>query len=154
MSRGRKPDSLMDRRVKADRKRTRESDDRLTTSVAKPETIAVDAVSSAEWDRMVELLDARGTLSQADVGVLVCYCDAYSRLVACRRTLAEEGPIVSTELGAAKAHPLLTAASIAARDLRAAAADLGATPMSRSRVTPEQNPEGDELDSFLGGITR
>ena len=50
----------------------------------KPETIAVDPVASGEWDRMAGLLEARGVLSQADSGILLVYCDAYSRLVAAR----------------------------------------------------------------------
>jgi phage terminase small subunit len=49
-----------------------------------PETIAVDPVASVEWDRMAGLLEARGVLSQADSGILLVYCDAYTRLVAAR----------------------------------------------------------------------
>lgn len=149
MARGRKPETPAEQAFKAANKSVDKSDATKSTIPPKPETIKADPVASREWDRLTKLLDERGTLSQADSGVLLCYCDAFSRLIACRKALAEDGPIASTELGAAKLHPAMTAASVAARDLRAAAADLGATPAARNRVPKEKNSELDELHLFL-----
>jgi P27 family predicted phage terminase small subunit len=98
---------------------------------------------------MAGLLRARGVLSQADLGILVVYCDAFSRLVAARAELAREGLIVSTEVGAAKLNPAATAAAVAARELRTAAAELGATPTARARVPAAEPRPSDALDEFL-----
>ena len=99
---------------------------------------------------MAGLLQARGILSQADLGILLVYCDAYSRLVAARAELARDGLIVSTAVGAAKLNPAATAAAVAARELRTAAAELGATPTARARV-PAAEPPRDDLEEFLAG---
>lgn len=149
MGRGRKPDSAKDQILKMEKKRRAAPKDPAIGTPSKPETVAVDPVASAEWDRIVPVLEKRGVLSQADLGILVCYVDAYSRLVACRKAVAEDGVIVSTDMGSAKAHPALTAASIAARDLRSAAEALGATPASQSSIVIHMEPEENPLEAFL-----
>jgi P27 family predicted phage terminase small subunit len=82
---------------------------------------------------------------------LVVYCDAYSRLVAARAELARDGLTVSTAVGAAKLNPAATVAAVAARELRAAAAELGATPTARARVPSAEPPLRDALEEFLAG---
>jgi P27 family predicted phage terminase small subunit len=71
--------------------------------------------------------------------------------VAARTELAKEGLIVSTALGAAKLNPAATAAAVAARELRTAAAELGATPTARARIPAVEPRPSDALDEFLSG---
>ena len=148
--RGRKPTPPALRVLRGDRRPAPLATDPAPGIPPKPETIAGDPVASVEWDRMAGLLDARGILSQADLGILLVYCDAYSRLVAARSELARDGLIVSTAVGAAKLNPAATAAAVAARELRTAAAELGATPTARARV-PAAEPPRDDLEEFLAG---
>jgi phage terminase small subunit len=110
----RKPSPPALRVLRGDRPRTRLANDSAPGIPPKPKTIVTDPVASAEWDRMAGLLRARGVLSQADLGILVVYCDAFSRLVAALAELAREGLIVSTELEFRGNLPVSFAARFAA----------------------------------------
>ena len=147
--RWRKPTPTALRVLRGDRPPAPLETDPATGIPPKPGTIAGDPEASAEWDRMAGLMQARDILTHADLGILLVYCDGYSRLVAARAELARDGLIVSTAAGAAKWNPAATAAAVAARELRAAAAELGATPTARARVAAAEPPPRDDLEEFL-----
>ena len=71
--------------------------------------------------------------------------------MAARTELARDGLIVSTAVGTAKLNPAATAAAVAARELRTAAAELGATPTARARVPAAEPSTRDDLEEFLAG---
>jgi P27 family predicted phage terminase small subunit len=118
----------------------------------KPETVAADPIASAEWDRLVEMLDARRILSPADMGVLTAYVSAYSTVVRCRDVLLKEPlTVTSVKEGATKAHPLLGVLSGAERSLVSFASELGLSPTARGRVTTIADVEKPEskLNRFI-----
>lgn len=122
-----------------------------------PQTVAVDAVASAEWDRVTALLGDKATA--LDAGILTAYCCAYSMLVYARREIAPAAHepdatwilTTSTGAGGTKLHPLVGQINNAARDLARYADSLGLTPMSRSRSGQAPPAAGDDLDAFLAG---
>lgn len=145
MPRGRKPAPPKLRVLKANE--GRESGPfaglRAAGAPAKPETIADDPVASREWDRVVDLLTDRSVLSPADLGILVSYCSAYSRVVQVRAELLHQPlTVVNEESGVIKAHPLLGVLSGAERSLYTFASALGLTPTDRGRVTTIEDVSG------------
>lgn len=144
--------------------------------IAKPETVAIDAVASREWDRVVELIGDR--LSPVDAGILAAYASAYALLVHARRGLAPPTPAfvgpdgkalkgkklaaaqaahteapwaltAATAAGTAKVHPLVGLVATAARDVAKFAAELQLTPNSRARAGVAAPEPADALDAFL-----
>ena len=125
--------------------------DPLPGAPPKPETIASDPIASAEWDRMAGLLKPEASRSQADLGIPAGLLRCLLALVAARTELARDGLIVSTAVGAAKLNPAATAAAVAARELRTAAAELGATPTARAGSRPPSRRRGTTWkSSWLG----
>jgi P27 family predicted phage terminase small subunit len=120
----------------------------------KPEVIAMDEVASAEWDRLVELLDGRSILSPADLALMTAYCSAWSTMIRCRQELQGQPLTVSNErTGALKAHSLLGTLSGAQSDVVKFAAELGLTPGERGRITTMSDLDGTPKQNKLSKWT-
>ncbi|WP_165068291.1 P27 family phage terminase small subunit [Paludisphaera rhizosphaerae] len=142
----------------------------------KPLTVEMDGPASREWDRVVGLLG--GSLTSADVGVLVSYCLSFSLVYHTRRALAPppapkvdklgrklsgkalakaqaaeaEAPWQMTTVdgkGNPRTNPLVTVLTCATRDLAKFADALGLTPTARARVGAMAAPAEDAFDAWL-----
>jgi P27 family predicted phage terminase small subunit len=71
-------------------------------------------------------------LTDADMGSVEAYCTATGLVREMQRTIAREGAIIDTERGPRK-HPAIAVQSDAMNRARLLAAELGLTPVSRSR---------------------
>lgn len=157
MPRGRKPDPPAIRAAKENERRTVAAGPFAELRVAgqpdKPDWIASCSIASAEWDRLIDLLEDRRILSPTDAGVLAAYCSAYSTVARCREELNKSGlTTTNTRSGNVKANALLGVLSGAERSLVSFASELGLSPTARGRVTTVQDvDQGDELDEFLAG---
>lgn len=98
----------------------------------------------AVWKQVAAILVERKVLTDADLGTLESYCTATGTVRECQRTINEEG----LTLGG-KRHPLLTTQNAAMQTARLCAAELGLTPVSRSRPSVRQTEASDE-NSPLG----
>jgi P27 family predicted phage terminase small subunit len=127
--RGRKPDITPDFKA-------------LTAETKPPVWLSKDA--KAEWKRVLPLLIERQILTAGDLGAFASYCTAYGTMIEAQRILRKEG---LTYLGTSgpKRHPATGILGDAQTALRQAAAELGLTPVSRSRPTIRDDDGEDPL---------
>lgn len=102
--------------------------------------------AKAEWKKVAPILVERGHLTNADLGTLAAYADAAGQLAEATTIINREGMVVMTKNGPRK-HPAISIQSNARNQVRQLAAELGLTPVSRSR--PSIRDEDDE-DDFPG----
>ncbi len=95
-----------------------------------PKWLSADA--KAEWRRVFPILITRRILTVADLGSLENYCVAIGQVRETERQLQAEGHTFTTETGI-KRHPATAIQSDAMTRARLLAAELGLTPVSRSR---------------------
>jgi P27 family predicted phage terminase small subunit len=99
----------------------------------------IDPVARAEWKRIAPGLIVTGQVTTIDRGVLIGFCALWAQWRALADTAAAS-PFVTTADGAVVPHPAVgLAAKVYALYLRTAA-ELGATPSARSRVTVTAPP--------------
>ena len=104
----------------------------------------VDPVARAEWDRVAPTLSARGHVTLVDRAVLVGYCVKYGQWRALESEARAHAFIVATPSGYPIPNPALGMANKVFGLMLKAAAELGITPSSRSRVMASGPPHRDE----------
>ncbi len=102
-----------------------------------PARLSKDA--KLEWRRVVPALNKRGTIREADVGMLESYCTAIGRIWECQRIIAKDGPTLGN-----RKHPAVAIQHDAMTLAKQLAAELGLTPASRSR--PAMRGDEDDLE--------
>ena len=102
----------------------------------------------AEWKHVACILVERQHLTDADLGTLAAYADAYSDLVKSSKLIQLEGMIIATDKGPRK-HPAISIQNNARNQVRQLAAELGLTPISRSRPTVRDTSNDDADDNPL-----
>jgi len=110
----------------------------------------LDPVARQEWSRQVKDLIPLGFVGPCDLGVLAAYCDAHSDFVRASQKLQKTGDLIVVK-GKPITNPLLRIKRDARRDMIRAAAELGITPSSRSRVQTLGDDETEEnpADEFF-----
>lgn len=122
--------------MKGTKPELREDADALTESIAAPEWLAEEA--RTEWDRVMPVLTDRRILTDADLGGLESYCISIGR-VRQMEILIQGNPDPDLML------KLIRVQDKAMASARQLGAELGLTPVSRSR--PAIRDEGDSDDS-------
>jgi P27 family predicted phage terminase small subunit len=102
----------------------------------------------AEWRRVLPLLMARSILSRADLSTLASYCAAFGTVQQCQEIINAEGLVVEGKLSP-RGHPASQIQHRAQSQMRQYAAELGLTPVSRSRTTMVDRREGEDDFSDL-----
>lgn len=98
--------------------------------------------AKAEWRKIAPILVLeRKTLTDADLGTLESYCLSTGNMRAAQRILNVEGLVTA----AGKRHPAFGIMNAAQTTQRLCAAELGLTPVSRSR--PAVRSEGNDDDN-------
>lgn len=109
-----------------------------------------------EWNRVVPILQERRTLTEADLGSLENYCLAIGTVREMEHNLQTEGYLIKqykvdkdgeSVLVGVRRNPAVGIQSDAMTRARLLAAELGATPVSRSRPGVS-NEEDDDLFSW------
>ncbi|ODN68843.1 phage terminase small subunit P27 family [Methylobrevis pamukkalensis] len=103
--------------------------------------------AKAEWRRVVPVLVQRQILTVADLGGLENYCIAIGLVRQMEAKIQIEGAVIDSGNGARK-NPAVAIQADAINRARLLAAELGLTPVSRSR--PSIRTEEDNGDSDLG----
>lgn len=106
-----------------------------------PSWMSKDA--KAEWRRVFPILIDRRILTVADLGSLENYCVAIGQVRETERQLQAEGHTFTTETGI-KRHPATAIQSDAMTRARLLAAELGLTPVSRSRPAVRKDEDDSE----------
>jgi P27 family predicted phage terminase small subunit len=97
----------------------------------------------AEWRRVLPLLMERSILSRADLSTLASYCAAFGQVQQCQKILNDEGLVIESNQGP-RGHPAAVVQHRAQSQMRQYAAELGLTPVSRSRAAVVGRKEADE----------
>lgn len=116
-----------------------QTDPEALESLDAPEWLSKDARS--EWDRVMPILSERRILTDADLGGLENYCICIGRV---RETEA----LIQSELDADMQLKLIRVQDKAMASARQLAAELGLTPVSRSRpaIREDSDDEPDPLN--------
>lgn len=105
------------------------------------------ASARSEWDRVTPILTERKILTEADLGCLESYCLAIAQVRDCQAILTQlDSPFFEGSNGAPRPHPALRVMHTAMTLARQLAAELGLTPVSRSR--PAISDEGEDNGGF------
>lgn len=102
-------------------------------------------LGKAEWRKVTPILVERGHLTDADLGTLAAYADAAGQLAEATRLVNREGMVVATANGPRK-HPAISIQINARNQVRQLAAELGLTPVSRSRPSVRNEPDESDDD--------
>jgi len=110
-----------------------------------PDWFGADAV--AEWERVMPILEERRILTDADLGSLENYCVCVGQVRECERLLQQHGSVFEDD-GKLIRNPAVGVQSDAMTRARLLAAELGLTPVSRSRPAIREDDTDDfaELD--------
>ncbi|TCT12669.1 P27 family predicted phage terminase small subunit [Tepidamorphus gemmatus] len=133
MTRGRKPDRIVT------------GSNTVAEAPRAPAWLSKDA--KTEWNRVAPILTDRRTLTEADLGTLESYCTATGTVREMQRILNRDGAIVDTDKGP-KRHPALGVQNAAMTTARLCAAELGLTPVSRSRPAIRDEADDDDVSDL------
>ena len=133
MTRGRKPNTIITGSAP------------LGANLKPPSWFSKDA--RAEWLRVMPILAARNTITEADLPTLENYCTAIGTVREAQREINKHGLIVDSAKGA-KRNPAFGIQNAAMTTARLCASELGLTPVSRSRPSVREND--DDQDNDLG----
>ncbi|WP_342741228.1 phage terminase small subunit P27 family [Tropicimonas isoalkanivorans] len=117
-------------------------DPEAITDLAAPEWMSEDAAE--EWDRVMPILAERRILTVADLGSLENYCMAMGTVREMDRHLQDYGHVIDVD-GVMKRNPAVGIQSDAMTRARLLAAELGLTPVSRSRPAIRDDDDDDSL---------
>jgi P27 family predicted phage terminase small subunit len=103
----------------------------------------------AEWLRVMPILAARNTITEADLPTLENYCTAIGTVREAQREINKHGLIIESAKGA-KRNPAFGIQNAAMTTARLCASELGLTPVSRSRPSIRNDNNNDDDSSALG----
>jgi P27 family predicted phage terminase small subunit len=112
----------------------------------------IDPVARAEWDRLAVALSSRGHCTQADRASLMGYCVKYGQWMALEAEVRKKPFVIKAPSGYPRPNPALSMANTAFNLVLKAAAELGLTPSSRTRVVATKGADaGDDFTQFQRG---
>jgi P27 family predicted phage terminase small subunit len=124
------------------RKPDLQSDQAAIVSVTRaPQWLSADA--KAEWQRVMPHLIERRILTDADLGSLENYCVAIGQVRELERVIKRDGFVFQSSRGPRANPAVKLQADAMSRSLRLAA-ELGLTPVSRSRPVMRNDEENDD----------
>lgn len=122
-----------------------------TIDPAVPEELTSE-VARTEWTRVVETL-GQGHVTTVDRATLMGYCQKYGQWLALEAEAAKHPFIIKSPSGYPIPNPALGMANVAFKLVLKAAAELGITPSSRTRIVvaplkPGEGPAADEFTQY------
>lgn len=117
-------------------------DPEAITDLEAPDWLSEDA--KQEWDRVMPILSERRILTVADLGSLENYCVAIGTVRETERHLQKYGHVMDVN-GVFKRNPSVGIQSNAIQQARLLGAELGLTPVSRSRPTIREDDDAESL---------
>jgi P27 family predicted phage terminase small subunit len=106
--------------------------------------------AKAEWRRVMPVLTERRILTAADLGCLESYCVAIGQVQACQRVLTRaRSMFVKSDRSAPRPHPAIRVMHSAMTQARQLAAELGLTPVSRSRPAIAEHEDDDDFAGLV-----
>ena len=94
-------------------------------------------VARIEWRRVTRALHAMGVLTPIDRAALAAYCQCYAKWVEAEQRLKETPALLKTPSGYVQQSPWMAISNKQLELMGRYMTELGMTPASRSRVTPD-----------------
>ena len=107
-----------------------------------------------EWERLADLMNQMGVLTEVDMAAFAGYCQAYARWKEAEEVITQHGSIVKTPSGYWQQVPQVSIAQTYLKIMNRFAEQFGLTPASRSRIIAGNDSKGgaeDEMEALLGG---
>ena len=107
-----------------------------------------------EWERLAELMNQMGVLTEVDMAAFAAYCQSYARWKEAQEHINSEGATYETENGMQRPNPYVAICNTEQRLMMSAASEFGLTPSARSRIMAASSAnknEVDEMEALLGG---
>ena len=112
------------------------------------------AEAKKEWERLADLMNQMGVLTEVDMAAFAAYCQSYARWKEAQEHITSEGSTFETDKGYQQQTPWVGIANTNQKLMLQAASEFGLTPSSRSRIVAGnakgKEPE-DEMEALLGG---
>ena len=108
----------------------------------------LNEVARAEWNRVVPILAAAGTLTELDRGAVAAYCFWWEAFDEAVQKLNKYGKMMKSKQDQIYQSPYMSQASQASKQMHIWAAELGLTSSSRTRLVAVK-PAKDQ-----GGVTK
>lgn len=100
--------------------------------------------ASAEWDRVIPILDAMGVLSRLDRSAVSDYCTVWGRLVWCEQRIQSTDLLLKGQKGELVRNPLLSEANQLRQRFGRYCDLLGLAPAPRGRLdVPDRGADDD-----------
>jgi P27 family predicted phage terminase small subunit len=107
-------------------------------------------VASAEWQRIVPMLEASKVMSPRHQQTLAAYCDSFADMVQADSELKANGTTLMDDKGKVTNHPAWNRKRDARNQMLKFAAEFGLTASALARVTAVDNgPKEDEEDARM-----
>lgn len=117
-----------------------------------PAPVWLGELATAEWNRIVPMLEASRIMSERHQQTLAAYCDAFADMVLADQELREHGATVVDDRGRASNHPAWTRKRDARTAMLKFAAEFGLTASALARVSAvDEKPTDNEASSILFG---
>ena len=94
-------------------------------------------IARTEWRRVARVLHAMGVLTPIDRAALAAYCQSYAQWVEAEQRPKETPPLLTSPSGYVQQSPWMAIANKQLELMGRYMTELGMTPASRSRVTPD-----------------
>ena len=104
-----------------------------------------------EWERMADIMEGIGILTEIDMTAFAGYCQAYARWKEAEEFLSKHGTIFKTPSGYIQQVPQVSIAQTYLKVMKDFASQFGLTPASRTRiqVNTENNDTDDPMERML-----
>lgn len=110
--------------------------------------------AKAEWNRLAELMNQMGVLTEVDMAAFAAYCQSYARWKEVQEYITSGGSAFETDKRYQQQSPWVGIANTNQKLMLQAASEFGLTPSSRLQIvagsTKGKEPE-DEMEALLGG---
>ena len=107
-----------------------------------------------EWERLADLMNQMGILTEVDMAAFAAYCQSYARWKEAQEHIDSEGSTFETDKGYQQQTPWVGIANTNQKLMLQAASEFGLTPSSRSRIvagSAKGKELEDEMEALLGG---
>ena len=116
----------------------------------KPQLVQDDDLASAEWDRVIPLIEAMRILGEEDGTALAAYCVLFSRWTTAEVEVQQQGITIMTTTGRLIKNPAVTIAEKALSQLGGFIAEFGLSPQARSRINVKKAGKPGKVALFPG----
>ena len=104
-----------------------------------------------EWERLADLMNQMGVLTEVDMAAFAGYCQAYARWKAAEEFISKHGAIVKTPSGYWQQVPQVSIAQQYLKQMSKFCEQFGLTPASRSRIVSDSGTDNsdDTMEQLL-----